>query len=307
MHKKLAPHFIQITQDACLKAFWQKRALRTFLKQHYIKDQTLATWHEDETKADFLAGLFYQLVGQKENKGHAVILKMAESLSEMTHFPDLEKWEDSTEKIKSAKEAVRRLKAEVDKVNEQVEEEKTRSQRRKAADEQRQKNLSSVQSLEKLSGTLNELLPQLGTQPGGYAFEKWFYELVTFFDIPGRPPYHADGRQIDGSLTLDGTTYLVETKFTKEQTGSPDIDTFFRKVHTKAEYTMGIFLSMSGFTKGAIDSASCDRTPLILLDSTHIYNLILSGVMSLPEVIRRIRRHASQTGESFLAVDKFST
>ncbi|GAG16223.1 unnamed protein product, partial [marine sediment metagenome] len=38
MSKKLTPNFIQLTQDACLKAFWRKRALRTFLKQHGISD-----------------------------------------------------------------------------------------------------------------------------------------------------------------------------------------------------------------------------------------------------------------------------
>ena len=58
MAKKLTTHFIDLTQDACLKAFWRRPALRTFLKQHHISDAKLATWHEDETKRAFLRRLF---------------------------------------------------------------------------------------------------------------------------------------------------------------------------------------------------------------------------------------------------------
>lgn len=34
LNQKLAPHFIDLTRDACLKAFWRKKTLRTFLRQH---------------------------------------------------------------------------------------------------------------------------------------------------------------------------------------------------------------------------------------------------------------------------------
>lgn len=84
-----------------------------------------------------------------------------------------------------------------------------------------------------------------GTQEGGYAFEKWFYELINYFEISARPPYKTGGRQIDGSLTLDGTTYLIETKFTNDQSGAPDIDIFMSKIVKKADNTMGIFVSMA--------------------------------------------------------------
>ena len=68
---------------------------------------------------------------------------------------------------------------------------------------------------------------------------------------------------------------------------------------------MGILISMPGLTSGAIKTASRDRTPIILIDYSHIYNLILAGRMSLPDVIRRVKRHASQTGEAYLSVTDF--
>ncbi|MBI4667607.1 MAG: restriction endonuclease [Elusimicrobia bacterium] len=115
----------------------------------------------------------------------------------------------------------------------------------------------------------------------------------------------AEGRQIDGAITLEGTTFLLETKFTNELIGSPDIDTFMAKIESKADNTMGLFVSISGFTDGAKSAASKQRTPMLLLDHSHIYNLILPGVMTLPQVVSRIKRHASQTGSSYLEALKF--
>ena len=39
--KKLTPYFVDLTKDACLKAFWRRRALHTFLIQHKISDAQL--------------------------------------------------------------------------------------------------------------------------------------------------------------------------------------------------------------------------------------------------------------------------
>lgn len=305
MMKKLAPEFVALTQDACLKAFWTKNALRTFLKMHKISDGFLAHLNEGETKNQFLARLFFALADP--NKGReSVILSMAISLASMNHFPDLERWEDSPAKIRTAKEAVARLKVEVDKIQTNLEEEKRQQQRRADAEERRQANIAAQNSISKLTQGLADLVPQQGTQDGGYAFEDWFYSLTQFFDIDSRPPYRTDGRQIDGALTIDGTTFLVETKFANSKTDPQDIEIFMGKVTRKADNTMGIFVSMAGYNEKAIDEASRDKTPLLLLDHSHIYGLVLSNIMSLDNVIRRVKRHASQTGEAYLPPDKFS-
>lgn len=98
---------------------------------------------------------------------------------------------------------------------------------------------------------------------------------------------------------------MVELKFTATQVPSTDIDTFIRKVTTKADNTIGIFVSMSGFNLGAVKEASKDRTPIVLLDHQHIYHS-LSGIMSFPEIVERVRRHASQTGAAYLGIREFS-
>lgn len=68
---------------------------------------------------------------------------------------------------------------------------------------------------------------------------------------------------------------------------------------------MGIMVSISGFTEIAKKEASGAKTPLLLLDHSHLY-LVLGGIMGMADVIDRIRRHASQTGEAYLAANKFT-
>jgi hypothetical protein len=151
---------------------------------------------------------------------------------------------------------------------------------------------------------LQELARRLGTPEAGYAFQDWFYELMDFSEISSRRPYVSHGRQIDGAITIAGTTYLVELKFTAGQAGAPDIDTLHKKVTDKADNTMGVLVSISGFSAPAIEGASGPGTPLLLLDHRHVY-MALRGTMTFAEIISRVRRHASQTGEALLPPEHF--
>jgi hypothetical protein len=149
-----------------------------------------------------------------------------------------------------------------------------------------------------LSTRLSDLATKIGSQEAGYEFQTWFYDLMDFFEVVNRRPYTASGRQIDGSITVSGTTYLVELKFTREQVGATDIDSVVKKINDKADNTMGIMVSMSGYSTIALSEASGRRTPLMLMAHRHVY-YALGGSAAFGEIVDRVRRHASQTGEAF--------
>jgi hypothetical protein len=98
--------------------------------------------------------------------------------------------------------------------------------------------------------------------------------------------------------------FLIELKFTENQTSATDIDSLKSKIDKMADNTMGILISVSGFSSVAISEASGKKTTILLMDSTHIF-AYLTGIMEMRDIIRRIRRHASQTGEALLAVENF--
>lgn len=303
MKIRLTPYYTDLVHEALLKSFWRKKTLARFLRQCDIAPAFLSTWSEEESKRDFVDRLLPVLLSSEA--GRKAILKMSRLLMEQKTFPDLANWEDSDVKIREAHQAVQRLKAEHHGQQEHFvsQEEKRRS--RNAYQKTQAEVAQSKRSLQELQDRLNALASQIGSQDAGYEFEKWFFDLVDYFEISNRRPYSSSGRQIDGSLTLSGTTYLVELKFTAKQAAAPDIDTFHKKVVTKADNTMGVMISMSGYSSIAVTEASGERTPLLLLDHAHLY-LILGGVMTLGEVVERIRRHASQTGASYLACSDFS-
>lgn len=303
MTAKITPRLIELTYEAALKSYWRKNALRKFLRASHVAESFIAAWAEDESKRDLLDRLFQKL--QQSDRGKAAIFHMARSLSEQTTFPDLRNWEDSAQKIQDAYKAVQELKAYLNKQDEELKSEKDRKEAQEKAREERAKIQRSLTDKAKLQSRLDSLHLKVGTREGGYAFQDWFYDFLDFSEITNRRPYNSGGRQIDGSLTHEGTTYLVELKFTGNQSDATDIDSLRSKVEDKADNTMGIMVSISGYSSVAISNASGRRSTLILLDAQHIY-LCLSGILSFCDIISRLRRHASQTGESYLPAAKFN-
>jgi len=300
---KITPRLIELTYEAVLKSYWRRNALRKFLGASHVATSFISTWAEDESKRDLLDRLFQKL--QPTDKGKAVIFEMAKSLSEQTTFPDLRNWEDSDQKIKDAHKAVQELKVYLKNQNQEIKSERDRKETQERARKERERIQRSLTDKVKLQQNIDKLHLQVGTQQGGYDFEDWFYELLDYCEITNRKPYKSDGRQIDGSLTLEGTTYLVELKFTKEQSGASDIDSLKAKVNKMADNTMGIMVSISGYSSVAINDASGSKTTLMLLDASHLY-LFLAGSLKFEDIITRVRRHASQTGEAYLPTSKFN-
>lgn len=303
MKTRLTPYYIDLIYDACLKSFWRKKALTKFLRQCRISESFISSWGPEESKRDLLDRLFEKL--PNTDNGRTALALMGKFLMEQTSFPDLQNWEDTEQKIKAAHEAVTRLKLHHQKQEEQIQSEEERIKAREEFSKKQQEISRSQKTIQKLASELDELGKRLGTQQAGYEFQDWFYSLLDFCEIPNRKPYIHNGRQIDGSLTISGTTYLVELKFTTDQAGATDIDSFYKKVTSKADNTMGVMISISGYSSVAKSEASGGKTPLLLFDHSHIY-LVLGGIMGLSDVINRVRRHASQTGEAFLSVDNFN-
>jgi hypothetical protein len=298
MPSSLPAHLLELVSEALLKSFWRKRALSAFLRREGIKESFLATWQEEETKRDFLYRLFPVL--EKTDSGVALVQRMAADLSQQVSFPDLEGWEDASQKKLAATAAVTALRKYVSAAREVQADERAQVEARRRAAQMREEARRRQSDLQALTDRLALLARRLGEQQAGYDFEAWFYDLVDYFEVLCRRPYVVDGRQVDGTITIDGTTYLVELKFSFGPAGGPDVDVLFKKVHDKLDNTMGVLVAISGYTRPALDGASGPRALLLLMDHAHLYKM-LSGSATLAEVVTRLRRHASQTGRGYLS------
>jgi hypothetical protein len=264
MAKRLSPTFVTLIYEATLKSYWRRQALRRFLRQAGIAESFLSTWTQEESKRDFLDRLFAKL--PEQNRGQELLMQMAKDLAAQDTYPDLSGWEDSKQKIRDATVAVAALRRALNSLDEQVHSKVNQDAARERHRQMQQEAQRSRETLETLNSRLATLASRLGSNEAGYEFQTWFYDLMDFFEIMNRRPFTSGGRQIDGSVTVSGTTYLVELKFTKEQSGATDIDSALKKINDKADNTMGIMVSISGYSGVAIKEASGRRTPLLLMD-----------------------------------------
>jgi hypothetical protein len=145
-------------------------------------------------------------------------------------------------------------------------------------------------------------ISKLNPQERGLRFEGFLNELFAAHDLAPRNAFRVVGEQIDGSFRLDGQTYLVEAKWHGPQIGFADLMTFSGKVGGKASWSRGLFVSNSGFTADGLEAFARGRqTNLICADGLDLYE-VLTGSVSLIDVLRAKDRRAAETNRAFVAV-----
>lgn len=143
---------------------------------------------------------------------------------------------------------------------------------------------------------------ELPPQKRGYAFQDFLQELFDLFNLKPKSPFRLIGEQIDGSIELEGHTYLIEAKWQNAPVGQKDLLVFREKVESKATWSRGLFISYSDFTEAGIKAFSRGRsTNLIAMTGEDLF-FILNGEMKLDEAIRLKSRRAAETGEIMVRV-----
>lgn len=301
---RIPRQFLELVHDALLKSFWRKSALRHYLRASGVSEAALSKLDPGATKRDWLDELIPRL--EAARKGPALIAQMARSLAEQTAFPDLENWDDSPEKIREAELAVMALGQYIARKEDERESEAEREAICNRAAESRARAARSQTDLAGLRERLDGLSTCMGTPGAGYEFQAWFFDLLDSFEVENRRPSFAAGRLVDGSLAIDGQTYLVDLRFTGPPAEAAVIESFRDRVKSEPADILGIMLSMSGYSALAVDRAALAQGRLLLLDFTHVY-MVLQGVEAFPNVVRRLRRYSSRTGSPYLVATNFGS
>ena len=89
-------------------------------------------------------------------------------------------------------------------------------------------------------------------QKRGYALEKIIYEAMKRDGLNPRSSYKIDGEQIDGSFILGDRVYLLEAKWHKKEMSASNMYEFRGKVDGKLTGTIGVFISISGYSKDSV-------------------------------------------------------
>lgn len=153
-----------------------------------------------------------------------------------------------------------------------------------------------AKNLDKLKQDLLEL-QKMEPHKRGFAFERFLKEIFAAFKLEPHSSFRLVGEQIDGSLQLDGETYLVEATWQNEMIGNEELLAFRGKVEGKATWSRGLYISYSGFSSDGLIAFSRGRaTNVIGMTGEDIW-FIVDGKISLTDAIRSKARCAAEFGQ----------
>ncbi len=133
-------------------------------------------------------------------------------------------------------------------------------------------------------------------QSRGYQFERVLWALLTADNLDPRTGYKTSGEQIDGSFFLDGSVFLLEAKWHTDEAPASTLYQFKGKVDGKLIGTLGVFISMSGYSRDAVDALTLGKSlNLILFDKQDI-DTAIEGDLGFKKILRDKLRKAAEEG-----------
>ena len=128
----------------------------------------------------------------------------------------------------------------------------------------------------------------------GYKFEEFLGQMLNAEELEPRLRVRPSGEEIDGSFHFGDRTYLLEAKWYGSPMPASLIYAFKGKVDGKLSGTIGIFVSMSGYSEEAVDALTAGKgLNVLLFDRSDIEGCIDHGFR---RVLRAKLRAAAEEG-----------
>ncbi|HEX4076679.1 MAG TPA: hypothetical protein VHX49_14860 [Candidatus Acidoferrales bacterium] len=302
MSKRLAPAAIVALKEALCSIYWYKADLRGFLQQCLPNRALVGSLNWNNYKRQVVSDLVDILV--RDQDGYLRDLTgLCHEVCTLESFTHLEQLEGGVEKAARARSAVAQLKLILE-PHEQVKREQDElAERQRRAAEKLQSNSAVREKLEQIKGRYTALVVSPNAQTRGFELERVMYDLFELFDLDPKASFRNTGEQIDGAFSLSGTDFLFEAKWRQEQTDAADLDSFAAKVRRKLENTLGVFLSINGFTPTGITAHSSSGAVVLLMDGADLMAVFEERIDFVTLLLRK-KRHAAQTGEIYLPIHR---
>lgn len=154
--------------------------------------------------------------------------------------------------------------------------------------------------LANLSRRLNGLV-EADDQARGYGFQDAMAKLFRIEGMSFEPGYRRHETQVDGAVEVDGWYYLLELRWRRKPASLLDLTALRDKVKRSSRQTMGLFVSMSGWTLGAERGLRGEGEQTVILMKRADVAAVLEGSARLPDLMRAKARHLALYGEPYLA------
>lgn len=303
--KIISPAAINVLKDALTHIYWTKGDLRRFVFNTLSSNTNSIVGTIDwanQTKYESASELIDRMCARQDLYRNDLLV-LFEQVINFNDFSHLKRWDDADKKIQRAKDAVGALRKQAKGYFDVAEEKKKTEERKKVAQEKAKNTTAFKSKLDELNKKFMDIATSSDAQKRGYGLEKLLNELFTLFDLDPKASFKIIGEQIDGAFTFRDDDFLLEARWVQRPINAADLYSFAGKINGKRKNTLGLFVSMGGFSNECLQTTSPDLRSLILMDGMDL-NAILTDRISLDDLLYRKRRHASETGNIYLNINK---
>ncbi len=295
--KALTPPALIALTDALAVIYWFRHNLQNFVHAACPSSVDLARRVEwEKLPKRQAAAEFVRLLNA--NKRYSDLTSLCYSIAEFDDFSHLESIRDQPGRADIARKEVRRL-AKLVESNKRAEDEVAKTTRRIAIEQARLLAIkNNREKIDDLRTRFNQLATQKAAQSRGIALEVFLSDLFKHYELETKGSFSLAGEQIDGAFLADGTDYIVEAKWTAKKTEPKEIRDFNGKIEGKLENTLGVFISINGYTEEAINYYKGKRSKVLFFDGSDLH-FILEERIGFLELLKRKKSHASQTGSVY--------
>ena len=296
--QKVSTQALIALKDALANIYWRKKELRQFIELTMENPYIVSTidWQENP-KYESVSQLIDRMSARQDIYLND-LLKLLQEASNMNDFSHLRYWDEKGDLTKRAKEAVAKLRSQTKGYFDTIQELNKAAEKRVENIEKVKQTISFTEKLDELKTQFLTLATSLDSQKRGFQLEKLLNDLFHLFDLLPKAAFKIKGEQIDGSFTFDNHDYILEAKWQKAQVNAGDLYEFGGKISGKLKNTLGLFISLDGYSSDCTQTGSSIVKSMILMDGQDLM-MVLDGRIKLNEMIFIKRRHASDTGEIY--------
>ena len=132
----------------------------------------------------------------------------------------------------------------------------------------------------------------------GQDFEHVLKKLFESESLQPRIRIRPQGEEIDGSFVLGDRTFLLEAKWHSDPLPASQIYAFKGKVDGKLAGTIGVFISMSGYSSDAVDALCLGKAlNVVLFDCDDFEEALINGFRKV--LLAKLRYAAEEGGVYF--------
>jgi hypothetical protein len=300
MEIRISALAIQHLKEALSNIYWYKSDLKSFLISCINNKSVVYNANWDNYKRQIISDIIDELMSDQD-KHLGDIRRILHEVSEMESFRHLEQLDDGKKKAERARGSVLELRRMIEDHDQKLKEEQKIRKKRQENIEKIRASQAVISRLDEIKERYSKLVTSKDHHNRGFELEKVLYDIFELFDLDPKASFRNTGEQIDGAFSLEGTDYLFEAKWQSFAVNASDLDSFNGKINRKLDNTLGLFLSINGFSNDAVQIYSAGRSTILLMDGIDLLAVLENRIDFVSLIIRK-RRHASQTGDIYFRV-----